>query len=148
MYLYVRKNLNPCVFFMITEANGAKSDLSTSASWWNGNENGGTEFFGGSHGLIQNHPLGSAPSGVGLSGGGFSGPSLSGGGGSGFGFAGAASSHFGYDPLTGVGEEADELQKNPALSSPEECARACRDGEAPRTCYYKLVAENYMTLGA
>ncbi|XP_059471482.1 uncharacterized protein LOC132194315 [Neocloeon triangulifer] len=128
------------------EANGAKSDLSTSASWWNGHESGGADFFsgggGGGHGLVQNHPLGSGPSAIGGLSTGFSGSA----GGSGFGFG--PSSHFGYDPLTGVGEEANELQKNPALSSPEECARACRDGEPPRTCYFKLVAENYMTLGA
>ncbi|RVE44581.1 hypothetical protein evm_010761 [Chilo suppressalis] len=29
-----------------------------------------------------------------------------------------------------------ELRRNPALSAPDECARACRENETPRICYY------------
>ncbi|XP_036346171.1 uncharacterized protein LOC118755445, partial [Rhagoletis pomonella] len=29
-----------------------------------------------------------------------------------------------------------ELRRNPTLSAPDECARACREGEPPRICYY------------
>lgn len=147
------------LFCMISEANpilspGVKGDLSTSASWWNQNQDAAVptdDFFSAAHGIVQSHP----GSGLGVTTGiGSSGLGTTGLGGSGFGFApsvsglGGGTGHFGHDPLTGVGEEADELQKNPGLSSPEECARACRDGERPRTCYYKFVVENYMTLGA
>lgn len=144
---------------MISEANpilspGVKGDLSTSASWWNQNSDAagpGDDFFSSAHGLVQNHPATGLGVSSGLGGSGLGTTGL--GSGSGYGFAPSTSAlggtgHFGHDLLTGVGEEADELQKNPGLSSPEECARACRDGERPRTCYYKFVVENYMTLGA
>lgn len=42
----------------------------------------------------------------------------------------------------------DELRRNPLLSSPEECARACREGEPPKICYYHFTAELYTVLGA
>lgn len=41
-----------------------------------------------------------------------------------------------------------ELKNNPLLSSPEECARACRENDAPRTCYYHFTLEYYTVLGA
>ncbi|XP_050304309.1 uncharacterized protein LOC126741886 isoform X2 [Anthonomus grandis grandis] len=41
-----------------------------------------------------------------------------------------------------------ELRKNPSLSSPDECARACREGEPPRICYYHFTIEFYTVLGA
>lgn len=134
-----------------------KGDLSTSASWWNQNSDvprPENDFFSAAHGLVQTHPGLNGPSGLGADSGlGASALGGSGIGGSGYGFAPSSSGlgntgHFGHDPLTGVGEMADELTRNPGLSSPEECARACRDGERPRTCYFKFVVENYMTLGA
>ncbi|KAF4524249.1 hypothetical protein B566_EDAN008795 [Ephemera danica] len=131
----------------LTSNTGAKGDLSTSASWWSQNAGaaGDSDFFSPS--LIQSQ---AGPSTLGSSGLGTSGL-----GGSGYGFAPSASGlgtgvpgALGFDPITGAGEPVDELQRNPGLSSPEECARACRDGERPRTCYYRFVVENYMTLGA
>lgn len=41
-----------------------------------------------------------------------------------------------------------ELRRNPSLSAPDECARACREGEPPRTCYYHFTLEYYTVLGA
>jgi hypothetical protein len=41
-----------------------------------------------------------------------------------------------------------ELRRNPSLSAPDECARACREGEPPRTCYYHFTLEFYTVLGA
>lgn len=41
-----------------------------------------------------------------------------------------------------------ELRRNPSLSAPDECARACRDGEPPRICYYHFTLEHYTVLGA
>lgn len=41
-----------------------------------------------------------------------------------------------------------ELRKNPRLSSPEDCARACSVNEAPKTCYYHMTVESYNVLGA
>ncbi|KAG8298774.1 hypothetical protein J6590_007361 [Homalodisca vitripennis] len=42
----------------------------------------------------------------------------------------------------------NELRNNPLLSSPEECARACREGEPPKICYYHFTLELYTVLGA
>ena len=41
-----------------------------------------------------------------------------------------------------------ELKKNPSLSAPDECARACREDEPPRICYYHFTLEYYTVLGA
>lgn len=41
-----------------------------------------------------------------------------------------------------------ELRRNPNLSAPDECARACREGEPPRICYYHFTLEYYTVLGA
>jgi hypothetical protein len=41
-----------------------------------------------------------------------------------------------------------ELRKNPSLSAPDECARACREGDPPRICYYHFTLEYYTVLGA
>ncbi len=41
-----------------------------------------------------------------------------------------------------------ELRRNPSLSAPDECARACREGEPPRICYYHFTLEYYTVLGA
>ncbi|KAK0076164.1 hypothetical protein PV326_011020 [Microctonus aethiopoides] len=35
----------------------------------------------------------------------------------------------------------------PLLSSPEECARPCKTGDPPKTCYYQWTFETYHTLG-
>lgn len=54
----------------------------------------------------------------------------------------------GYSSLDFDKRGLEELRKNPELSSPEECARACREGEPPRLCYYHFTAELYNVLGA
>lgn len=54
----------------------------------------------------------------------------------------------GYSSLDFDKRGLEELRKNPELSSPEECARACREGEPPRICYYHFTAELYNVLGA
>lgn len=41
-----------------------------------------------------------------------------------------------------------ELRRNPSLSAPDECARACREGEPPKICYYHFTLEYYTVLGA
>ncbi|KAH1017377.1 hypothetical protein HUJ05_008024 [Dendroctonus ponderosae] len=41
-----------------------------------------------------------------------------------------------------------ELRRNPSLSAPDECARACREGEPPKICYYHFTLEMYTVLGA
>lgn len=41
-----------------------------------------------------------------------------------------------------------ELRKNPSLSAPDECARACRENDQPRICYYHFTLEYYTVLGA
>ncbi|XP_076641101.1 uncharacterized protein LOC143352472 [Halictus rubicundus] len=41
----------------------------------------------------------------------------------------------------------DELLEDSHLSSALECARTCRPGQKPRTCYYKFMIERYSTSG-
>lgn len=41
----------------------------------------------------------------------------------------------------------DMLQEHSYLSSASECARTCRQGEEPKTCYYKFVIERYPVNG-
>ena len=41
-----------------------------------------------------------------------------------------------------------ELDKNPSLSDPQKCARACKEKETPLTCYYHFTLEHYTVLGA
>lgn len=36
-----------------------------------------------------------------------------------------------------------EIRNDELLSTALECARMCREGEPPKTCYYKLVIERY-----
>lgn len=100
----------------------------TSASWWRQDIGGRTfppdspGFYSSSHGLVQTHPL----TGGGLLGG--VAPQLT---------------------SIGFGLKANaELKKNPSLSAPDECARACREGEPPRICYYHFTLELYNVLGA
>lgn len=94
------------------------------ASWWR-QEIGGSaytpdpsNFFSSSHGLVQTHPLS----------GNFLGPQSS--------------------PLDFGLKSTAELRRNPSLSSPDECARACREGEPPKICYYHFTLELYNVLGA
>ncbi|BES97114.1 Multicopper oxidase [Nesidiocoris tenuis] len=115
-------------------------DLSTAASWW---QQGLTpaqseipalddDFFSSSHGLVQSHPAD-------LSGPAFGNPQL------------VDPSQRKYAPVSSLNFDRrglEELRRNPLLSSPEECARACREGEPPKVCYYHFTVELYTVLGA
>ncbi|XP_045445403.1 laccase-1 [Melitaea cinxia] len=148
------------------EAINIPDDQSTSASWWQSGT--ATPFrdsgnFASTHGLVQTHPtvndpfssFGSIDSTIGPSANPFvptsgSGP-LSGG-------------SFRSNPLPPLARNANgklslkhldftssataELRRNPALSAPDECARACRENEPPRICYYHFTLEFYTVLGA
>ncbi|CAH1399873.1 unnamed protein product [Nezara viridula] len=112
-------------------------DPSTSASWWRQELAPGqssfpvddeSDFFSASHGLVQTHPLGP-----------------------GFGPTVVDTNPSKYAPASSLDFDRrglEELQRNPLLSSPEECARACREGEPPKVCYYHFTAELYTVLGA
>lgn len=136
-------------FFLLSDTD--KSDQSTSASWWRSHTlttPGGIDaeldsnFFSATHGIVQTHPS--------LSGG-VNRPKSAG-------RAGAGSSNV----LTAVNPNPKspfrhldfatsataELRRNPSLSAPDECARACREGEPPRICYYHFTLEYYTVLGA
>lgn len=78
----------------------------------------GPSFFSSEHAVLQTHPSGSSRYRPG---------------------AGL----WGFDDKTSA-----ELRRNPSLSAPEECARACREGEPPRICYYHFTVEYYTVLGA
>ncbi|KAJ1520200.1 hypothetical protein ONE63_004411 [Megalurothrips usitatus] len=136
------------------------SDQSTqAASWWQSPADLGAadnpNVFSSTHGLVQTHPLLGSPS---------VGP---------VGPVGPSPSPLNpLDPLASLNvirkapvlpgvappqpprkidapkKALIELERNPSLSSPEECARACREGEPPRTCYYHFTVELYTVLGA
>lgn len=137
-----------------------KSDQSTSASWWQSHKLNtpssasdfdvdNNNFFSATHGIVQTHP--SLSGGVTRS---------KAGGGSGVTRTGTSSSSSG--PATTVQKNPKspfrhldfatsataELRRNPSLSAPDECARACREGEPPRICYYHFTLEYYTVLGA
>lgn len=104
----------------------------TSSAWWR--QDGGSRsfpatsasnFFQSTHGLVQTHP------------------------------ADGLLGDIGAVPLPGAAPGLDynvrataELRRNPSLSAPDECARACREGEPPRICYYHFTLELYNVLGA
>lgn len=122
-----------CLLFVLV------TDQSTSASWWQSSLNTPdveSEFFGSTHGVVQQHPV------IGSSG-----------------FTGTprrpANTRGGKLPATTPHKHLDyrtsataELRRNPSLSSPDECARACREGEPPKICYYHFTLEYYTVLGA
>nr|BCM26534.1 laccase-like multicopper oxidase 2 [Pseudothemis zonata] len=119
---------------------------SAAASWWNQEDGfpsglggstiptaagtgpsspGNSDFFSSSHGVLQTHPLGGD-------------------------LPGGRSSSF-LKPLyanAGFGLNFNKRPNEPGLSSPDECARACRDDEPPKVCYYRFNLEFYTTLGA
>ncbi|XP_012258923.2 laccase-like [Athalia rosae] len=41
-----------------------------------------------------------------------------------------------------------ELDRDPSLSSPQDCLRACKKGDPPRICYYHFTIEYYTVLGS
>ncbi|CAG2054218.1 unnamed protein product [Timema podura] len=105
-------------------------DQSTSSSWWQGELGGSSQVFQpslqdagtssrftSSHGLVQTHPLTGSSSGLNLK-----------------------SIDFGNKATL-------ELRRNPSLTPADECARACREDEPPRICYYHFTLELYNVLG-
>ncbi|XP_038215387.1 laccase isoform X3 [Zerene cesonia] len=148
------------------EAINAADDQSTSASWWQAGT--ATPFrdssngFASTHGIVQTHPTANDPfasfggieSTIGPSSNPFAQTSGS----------GPLSGTFRSNPLPPLSRSANgkaglkhldftssataELRRNPALSAPDECARACRENEPPRICYYHFTLEFYTVLGA
>lgn len=120
------------------------SDQSTSASWWQQDAINAadipdnSDFFSSTHGLVQTHPA-------------FGSNSLrfrAGIGGTKRGSLGSIGSSSALKHLDYRTSATAELRRNPSLSAPEECARACREGEPPRICYYHFTLEYYTVLGA
>ncbi|XP_034141196.1 laccase-2 isoform X3 [Drosophila guanche] len=135
-------------------------------------------FYSATHGLVQTHPSlsgghprpvplssNSLGSGVPVSGATSGNPSLT----AGSGYLNSrgslpSSARYPVNKITGTVVEPNpkspfrhldfstsataELRRNPALSAPDECARACREGEPPRICYYHFTLEYYTVLGA
>lgn len=129
-----------------------KSDQSTAESWWRSHittpgadlSSIDNNFFSATHGLVQTHPSLSGgitrPQGVrsgniGLT------PSAGG-------TITAPNPKSPYRHLDFASSATAELRRNPNLSAPDECARACREGEPPRICYYHFTLEYYTVLGA
>ena len=138
-----------------------KSDQSTAASWWRshlttpGSGGGGeppldNNFFSATHGLVQTHPSlsGGIPRPAAPNTGSRASPSSSG---SLIGSLGTVVNPNPKSPfrhLDFATSATAELRRNPSLSAPDECARACREGEPPRICYYHFTLEYYTVLGA
>lgn len=125
-------------FFFIT--GGGPVDQVSSASWWQEDSikaDVGTppDLFSSTHGLLQTHP--SFDSGFVNSR-----PRTS---------SGGKKSSLGgltFKHLDFRSSPTSELRLNPSLSSPSDCARACREGEPPKICYYHFTLEYYTVLGA
>jgi hypothetical protein len=111
-------------------------DQATSSTWWqedissdpilqqqSSDVAGNTDYFTSTHGLVQTHPLGSDVSNL-------------------------LGQQAGYRTIDFGQRGLLELKRNPSLSSPEECARACREDEPPRICYFHFTLELYNVLGA
>ena len=95
----------------------------------------GSRFFSSAHGLVQTHPeAGGFQSGFG--------------GIDNLGSRGTTVRPLRARPLDYSERATAELRRNPSLSSPDECARACREGDPPRICYYHFTLEYYTVLGA
>lgn len=125
-----------------------KSDQSTAAqTWWGHNvppaEN--NKFYSATHGLVQTHP--SLSGGISRPTGGTlrpSSPTL----GTNLPPAPNVNPKSPFRHLDFTNSATAELRRNPSLSAPDECARACREGEPPRICYYHFTLEYYTVLGA
>lgn len=145
--------INSILFLFLTDTSD-KSDQSTAASWWRSHiTTPGADvsldnnFFSATHGLVQTHPAlsGGIPrpqaSNLRSSGSG-SAPILT--------LPGAPNQNpkSPFRHLDFATSATAELRRNPNLSAPDECARACREGEPPRICYYHFTLEYYTVLGA
>lgn len=147
-----------CSQFIILDSNKLTGDQSSSASWWSQHV---TSPIQATHGLVQTHPS--------LSGGvprPSSGPAITGSTPRPSSSRPASANLRGPSPTSGFpafvnpnpkspfrhldfsSSATAELRRNPNLSAPDECARACREGEPPRICYYHFTLEYYTVLGA
>lgn len=145
--------------FQLQTDTSDKSDQSTAESWWRSHITtpgadlalDNNNFFSAGHGLVQTHPSLSGgitrPQGVRGGSGGVGGlglnPTLSSSG-----TITAPNPKSPYRHLDFASSATAELRRNPNLSAPDECARACREGEPPRICYYHFTLEYYTVLGA
>ncbi|XP_039747362.1 laccase-5 [Pararge aegeria] len=148
------------------EANNAPDDQSTSASWWQAGTatpfRGSSNSYASTHGLVQTHPSSNDPyspfvsldstidpspnpfvhtSGSGPLSGNFRNNRLPP-------LARPENGKLSLKHLDFTSSATAELRRNPALSAPDECARACREDEPPRICYYHFTLEFYTVLGA
>lgn len=160
-----------CFVFIFSSRWGAdkasdKSDQSTAETWWRSHLTtpsadvsiDTSNFFSATHGLVQTHPAlsGGIPrpalSTTNLRAGSSLNPALSGGiPRPSLNPALAAAPQNPKSPfrhLDFASSATAELRRNPSLSAPDECARACREGEPPRICYYHFTLEYYTVLGA
>lgn len=118
------------------------ADQSASSSFWSPtlktdifSQTDSATFFPTAHGLVQTHPTGGAfRSGFG--------------GIDNLGSRGVTIRPPRTRPLDYNERSTAELRRNPSLSAPDECARACRESEPPRICYYHFTLEYYTVLGA
>ncbi|XP_025829791.1 laccase-5 isoform X2 [Agrilus planipennis] len=116
------------------------TDQNTAASWWQQDALNPPDLldtpdlFSSTHGLVQTHPGLSPGRGSVKFTPGASPLNIKGG--------------FSHRHLDFRSSATAELRRNPLLSAPEECARACREGEPPKICYYHFTLEYYTVLGA
>lgn len=129
------------------------ADQTPASSWWNSHISdslpAAKNYFQATHGLVQTHPSfgKTGPSALPLSSGprpSSSSPLLA----SGFPSIANPNPRSPFRHLDFSTSATAELRRNPSLSAPDECARACREGEPPRICYYHFTVEYYTVLGA
>lgn len=144
--------------FNFPDTDKSAADQSTASSWWRQHltqPETPSNFYSATHGLVQTHPslssgiprpLGASPSPIAA--------------GSTARPLGGAKTKSGFPSVVNPNPRSPfrhldfstsataELRRNPNLSAPDECARACREGEPPRICYYHFTLEYYTVLGA
>lgn len=119
------------------------ADQSASSSYWSPtlktdvfSQTDSATFFPTAHGLVQTHPSSGSMFRSGF------------GGIDNLGTRGVTLRPPRTRPLNFNERSTAELRRNPSLSAPDECARACRESEPPRICYYHFTLEYYTVLGA
>lgn len=129
-------DLSPLITDVVSDQTPASSFWTPTIKTGNIFTDDATNFFPSSHGLVQTHP----PTGN-VFRSGFGGIDN-------LGSRGVTVRPPRTRPLDYSERSTAELRRNPALSSPDECARACRENEPPRICYYHFTLEYYTVLGA
>lgn len=128
----------------------SKLDQSTASSWWRPAV-GSPNLFSATHGVVQTHPALSSSIPRPVASPSPSSASLLGSLGVGSTPRPGVLTPGGKSPFRHLDYSSSataELRRNPSLSAPDECARACREGEPPRICYYHFTLEFYTVLGA